>query len=101
MIVWSIMIIINFVLTLLVSTACLSHDREPARNKGCVQPHLLASYLHLRVGRVGGYTAGGFPSNPIPVRVCAEQVPNSKSEPKKFSRLCTFNQTYLLYTIEI
>ncbi len=53
-IVWSIMIIINFVLTLEVSTACLSQDREPARNKGCVQPHLFASYLCLRVGCVGG-----------------------------------------------
>jgi hypothetical protein len=48
------MIIINFVLTLQVSTACLSHDRKPAQNKGCVQPHLFASYLHFRLGGVGG-----------------------------------------------
>ncbi len=53
-IVWSIMIIINFVLTFRFLTTCLSHDREPARNKGCVQPHLFASYLRLRVGLVGG-----------------------------------------------
>ncbi len=50
---WSIVIIINFVLTLFVSTASLSHDREPREIKD-VQPHLFASYLHLRVGRVGG-----------------------------------------------
>ncbi len=39
MIIWSIVIIINSVLTLQVSTASLPHDREP---------HLFASYLHLR-----------------------------------------------------
>jgi hypothetical protein len=54
MIILSIVIIISFVLTLQVSTASLSNDREPARNKGCVQPHLFASYLRLRTGRVGG-----------------------------------------------
>jgi hypothetical protein len=28
--------------------------RSLARGKGCVQPHLFASYLRLRVSRVGG-----------------------------------------------
>ncbi len=54
MIIWSIVIIINFVLTLSVLTASLSNDREPTRNKGRVQPHLFASYLRLLTGRVGG-----------------------------------------------
>ncbi len=54
MIIWRIVIVINFVLTLQVSTVSLSNDRKPARKKGCVQPHLFASYLHLPTGCVGG-----------------------------------------------
>ncbi len=69
------MIIINFVLALWVSTACLFHDHDPREIKVVYNHTCLASYLHLRVGNVGGeydywllegnkfFTAGGFPSS--------------------------------------
>jgi hypothetical protein len=71
------MIIINIVLTLLVLTACLSHDRDLREIKVVYDHTRFASYLHLRVGNVGSKyaywllegnecsTAGGFLSNPI------------------------------------
>ncbi len=71
------MIIINIVLTLYVSTACLSHDRDLREIKVVYAHTRFASYLHLRVGNVGSEydfwllegnqcsAAGGFPSNPI------------------------------------
>jgi hypothetical protein len=66
------MIIINIVLTLKVSTACLSHDRDLHEIKVVYDHTLIASYRHLSVGNVGseyGYwllegnecsAAGGF-----------------------------------------
>ncbi len=71
------MILINIVLTLSVSTACLSHDRDLHEIKVVYDHTCIASYGHLRVGDIGseyGYwlsegnecsAAGGFPSNPI------------------------------------
>ncbi len=71
------MIIINVVLTLYISTACLSHDRDLRKIKVVYNHTCFASYLHLRVGNVWGefdywllernkcFPAGGFPSNPI------------------------------------
>ncbi len=71
------MIIINIVLTLKVSTACLSHDRDLREIKVVYNHTCFASSLHLRVGNVGSeyaywllegnecFTAGGFPSNAI------------------------------------
>jgi hypothetical protein len=71
------MTIINTVLTLKVSTTCLSHDRDLHEIKAVYDHTHIASYQHLRVGNVGseyGYwllegnkcsAAGGFPSNPI------------------------------------
>jgi hypothetical protein len=59
-------------------------------NKGCVQPHLFSSYLRLRrvaleartpkwLSTEGNcFTAVGFPSNPIPVLVCAEHYYSAK-----------------------
>ncbi len=84
MIIWSIVIIINFVLTLKVSTS-LSHNREPCEikvvfNHTCsLHTCVCAGSRRRRVRLVafdGGncFTAGGFPSNPIPVRVCAKQT---------------------------
>ncbi len=81
------MIIINFVLTLQVPTACLSHDRDPREIEVVYNHTCFASYLHLRVGNVGSeyayrllegnecFTAGGFPSNPI----LFGSVPNNDS----------------------
>jgi hypothetical protein len=71
------MIITNIVLTLYVSTTCLSHDRDLNEIKVVYDHTRIASYLHLLVGNVGGEygywllkgnecsSAGGFPSNPI------------------------------------
>ena len=79
MIIWSIVIIINFVLT-----ASLSHDREPCEIK-VVFNHTCSLHTCVCAGprrrrvrlvafdRGNCFTVGGFPSNPIPVRVCAEQ----------------------------
>ncbi len=83
-IILSIVIIINFVLTLWVSTTSLSHDREPCEIK-VVFNHTCS--LHTCLRRVAKeartpkwlstegncFTAGGFPSDPIPIRVCAKQ----------------------------
>jgi hypothetical protein len=67
-------IIINIVLTLSVSTACLSHYRDLREIKVVYNHTCFASCLHLRVGNVGSEysywllegnecsAAGGFPS---------------------------------------
>ena len=74
------MIIINIVLTLYVSTACFSHDRDLREIKVVYAHTCFASYLHLRVGNIGREydfwllegnecsAAGGFPSNPFLLR---------------------------------
>ncbi len=71
------MIIINIVLTLKVSTTCLSHDHDLREIKVVYNHTCFASYLHLRTENAGSEyaywllegnecsTAGGFPSNPI------------------------------------
>jgi hypothetical protein len=71
------MIINNTVLTLSISTACLSHDRDLHKIKVVYDHTRFASYPHLRVGNVGSEydywllkrnkcsAAGGLPSNPI------------------------------------
>ncbi len=71
------MIIINIVLTLSVSNACLSHNCDLHEIKVVYDHTRIASYRHLRVGNLGseyGYwllegnecsAARGFPSNPI------------------------------------
>jgi hypothetical protein len=48
MIIWSIVIIINSVLTLQVSTASLPHDCEPCEIKVVFNHTWFASYLRLR-----------------------------------------------------
>ncbi len=48
------MIIINIVLTLKVSTACLSHYRDLHEIKVVYDHTRIASYRHLRVGNEGG-----------------------------------------------
>ncbi len=53
------MIIINIVLTLYVSTAFLSHDRDLSEIKVVYAHTRFASYLHLRVGNVGSETTSG------------------------------------------
>ncbi len=82
-IIWNIVIIINFVLTLSVYTASLSHDREPRRLCSTTLVRFIPAFARgprrrrIRlVASDGGncFTVGGFPSNPIPVGVCAEQV---------------------------
>jgi hypothetical protein len=85
MIIWSIVIIINSVLTLQVSTASLPHDREPCEikvmsNHTCsLHTCVCARSRRVRV-RLSGFrrqgissTPGGFLKCPIPVRVCDEQ----------------------------
>ncbi len=78
------MIIINIVLTLKVSTACLSHNCDLHEIKVVYDHTRIASYRHLHVGNVGGEysywilkgnecsSAGGFPSNLI----LLESAPN-------------------------
>jgi hypothetical protein len=86
MIIWSIVIIINSVLTLQVSTPSLPHDREPCEIK-VVSNHTCSIHTCVcagsrRVGvRLSGFrrqgissTPGGFLKCPIPVWVCAEQL---------------------------
>jgi hypothetical protein len=85
-VIWSIVIIINSVLTLQVLTASLPHDREPCEIK-VVSNHTCSLHTCVCAGsrRVGvrqsGFqwqgissTPGGFLKCPIPVRVCAKQV---------------------------
>ncbi len=84
-VIWSIVIIINSVLTLQVSTASLPHDREPCEIKVVFNHTWFASYLHLHRSRrvrvcLSGFrrqgiisTPGGFLKCPIFVRVFAEQ----------------------------
>jgi hypothetical protein len=85
MIMWSIVIIINSVLTLQVSTASLPHDREPCEIK-VVSNHTCSLHTCVCAGsrrvrvRLSGFqrqgissTSGGFLKCPIPVRVCDEQ----------------------------
>jgi len=85
MIIWSIVIIINSVLTLQVLTASLPHDREPCEIK-VVSNHTCSLHSCVCAGsrrervRLSGFrrqgissTPGGFLKCPIPVRVCAEQ----------------------------
>ncbi len=84
MIIWSIVIIINSVLTLQVSTASLPHDCEPCEikvvfNHTCsLHTWVCAEWRRVRV-RLSGFqlqgissTPGGFLKCPIPVRVCVE-----------------------------
>ncbi len=83
-VIWSIVIIINSVLTLQVSTASLPHDREPCEIK-VVSIHTCSLHTCVCAGsrrervRLSGFrwqgissTPGGFLKCPIPVRVCAE-----------------------------
>ncbi len=84
--IWGIVIIINSVLTLQVSTTSLPHDHEPCEIK-VVSNHtcllhtcICAGSSRVRV-RLSGFrwqgissTPGGFLKCPIPVRVCAEHV---------------------------
>ncbi len=87
MIIWSIVIIINSVLTLQVSTASLPHYREPCKikvvsksNHTCsLHTCVCAGSRRMRV-RLSGFrrqgissTPGGFLKCPIPVRVWDEQ----------------------------
>ncbi len=85
MIIWSIVININSVLTLQVLTASLPHDRKPCEIK-VVSNHTCSLYTCVCAGsgrvrvRLSGFwrqgissTPGGFLKCPIPVRVCAEQ----------------------------
>jgi hypothetical protein len=84
MIIWSIVIIINSVLT-----ASLPHDREPCEIK-VVSNHTCSLHTCVCAGsrrvriRLSGFrrqgissTPGGFLKCPIPVRVCAEQARRS------------------------
>ncbi len=81
----SIVIIINSVLTLQVSTASLPHDREPCEIK-VVSNHTCSLHTCVCAGsrrvrvRLSGFrrqgissTPGGFLKCPFPVGVCAEQ----------------------------
>ncbi len=93
-VIWSIVIIINSVLTLQVSTASLPHHREPceikvASNHTCsLHTCVCAGSRRVRERRSGfrrqgiSSTPGGFLKCPIPVRVCAEQTErrNTKRE---------------------
>ncbi len=101
MILWSIVIIINSVLTLQVSTASLPHDREPCKIK-VVFNHAWSLHTWVCAGsrrehiRISGFrrqgissTPGGFLKCPILVWVCAEHqvtlfrsgsVPNNNYE---------------------
>jgi hypothetical protein len=84
MIIRSIVIIINSVLTLQVSTASLPHDREPCEIK-VVSYHTCSLHTCVCAGsrrvcvRLSGFrrqgissTPWGFLKCPIPVRVCAK-----------------------------
>jgi hypothetical protein len=84
-VIWSIVIIINSVLILQVSTTSLPHDRKPCEIK-VVSNHTCSLYTCVCAGsrrvriRLSGFqrqgissTPGGFLKCPIPVRVCAEQ----------------------------
>jgi hypothetical protein len=83
MIIWSIVIIINSVLTLQVSTASLSHDREPCEIK-VVSNHTCSLHIFVCAGsrrvrvRLSGFrrqgissTPGGFLKCPIPIPIKA------------------------------
>ncbi len=85
MIIRSIVIIINSVLTLQVSTASLPQNPEPCKIK-VVSNHTCSLHTCVCAGsrrvrvRLNGFqrqgissTPGGFLKCPIPVRVCAEQ----------------------------
>ncbi len=87
-VIWSIVIIINSVLTLQVSTASLPHDREPCEINvvsnhtcllyTCICPGPCKVHVCLSGFRRQGIssTPGGFLNCPILVRVCAEQFVN-------------------------
>ncbi len=85
-VIWSIVIIINSVLTLHVLTASLPHDRDPCETK-VVSNHTCSLHTCVCAGsrrvrvRLSGFrrqgislTPGGFLKCPIPVWVCAEQL---------------------------
>jgi hypothetical protein len=87
MIIWSIVIIVNSVLILQVSTTSLPHDCRPCERKGCVHPHLIRFIPAFAPGRIGcayasvawstvgiSSTPGDFLKHPILVRVCSEQT---------------------------
>ncbi len=84
---YSIVISINSVLTLQVSTASLPHNREPCEIKVVSNHTCSLGSRRMRV-RLSGFrrqrissTPGGFLKCPIPVRVCAEQAEIDSSEP--------------------
>ncbi len=96
MIIWSVVVIINSVLTLQVSTASLPHDREPCEIK-VVSNHTCSLHTCVCAGsrrvriRLNGFqrqgissTPGGFVKCPIPVRVWAEQL---RTLPRKRKQL--------------
>ncbi len=67
MIIWSIVIIINSVLTLQVSNASLPPRLRALRNKGCVQPHLICF--------IPAFSAGSHR-----VRVCLSGLINGRNQ---------------------
>ncbi len=109
-VIWSIVIIINSVLTLQVSTASLPHVREPCEIK-VVSNHTCSLHTCVCAGshrvrvRLSGFrrqgissTPGGFLKCPLPVRVCAEQAPYPNiwllPEPPFFSFPSTFKDSF-------
>ncbi len=69
MIIWSIVIIINFFLTLLVLTASLSHDREPCEikvvfNHTCSLHTCVCAGSRRRHVRLSGFRRQGISSTP-------------------------------------
>jgi hypothetical protein len=119
MIIWSIVIIINSVLTLQVSTASLPHDRKPCEIK-VVSNHTCSLHTCVCAGsrrvriRLSGFrrqgissTPGGFLKCPIPVRVCANS-PNSTADyvgrfwfTFRYRLKCRKNVYTLTYTVHI
>ncbi len=100
MIIWSIVIIINSVLTLQVLTASLTHDREPCEIK-VVSNHTCSLHTCVCAGshrvrvRLSGFrrqgissTPGGFLKSPIPVRVCAEQKSIQTLAARDYCTMC-------------
>ncbi len=84
-VIWSIVITINSVLTLQVSTSSLPHEREPCEIK-VVSNHTCSLHTCVCAGsrrvrvRLSGFqrqgissSSGGFLKCPFPVRVCAKQ----------------------------
>ncbi len=66
------------------------------RNKGCIQPHLFASYLRLRTGRVGGEYAYWLLTEGIASLLGVSQVTlfRSRSVPKTNDALILYAAAY-------